>query len=81
MTRPCYLVDLRTLSVPTANQIYFKLGNPYISWGSEDAPQSIMSYENVHANGGTMLTWDALATLNVGELYEFTVKGLGQAST
>eukprot|EP00441_Pelagodinium_beii_P004710 CAMPEP_0197702454 /NCGR_PEP_ID=MMETSP1338-20131121/124528_1 /TAXON_ID=43686 ORGANISM="Pelagodinium beii, Strain RCC1491" /NCGR_SAMPLE_ID=MMETSP1338 /ASSEMBLY_ACC=CAM_ASM_000754 /LENGTH=189 /DNA_ID=CAMNT_0043286293 /DNA_START=20 /DNA_END=589 /DNA_ORIENTATION=- len=34
-----------------------------------------MTYENVHAGGGTMLTWPSLTTLQAGAVYEITVNG------
>eukprot|EP00403_Amphidinium_massartii_P039103 CAMPEP_0178435136 /NCGR_PEP_ID=MMETSP0689_2-20121128/33774_1 /TAXON_ID=160604 /ORGANISM="Amphidinium massartii, Strain CS-259" /LENGTH=687 /DNA_ID=CAMNT_0020057203 /DNA_START=33 /DNA_END=2096 /DNA_ORIENTATION=+ len=72
--RPCYLVDLQGVTVPQAQRGSLALqgGERRVQWNG--AGES-MTYDAVHANGGTKHTWPAIATLTVGNVYEITVTG------
>eukprot|EP00931_Biecheleriopsis_adriatica_P021476 TRINITY_DN1403_c0_g1_i1.p1 TRINITY_DN1403_c0_g1~~TRINITY_DN1403_c0_g1_i1.p1 ORF type:complete len:747 (+),score=100.66 TRINITY_DN1403_c0_g1_i1:41-2281(+) len=72
VVRPCYLADLRTATVTGTGNLRLNGGPRVVTWNGNG--QS-MTYENVHANGGTMQTWPPLTTLQVGGVYEITTNG------
>lgn len=72
VTRPCYLADLRSATVTGSGTLNLNGGGRVVTWNGNG--QS-MTYENVHANGGTMLTWPSMTTLDAGAVYEIQTNG------
>jgi len=74
-TRPCYLADLTGATVPNgqSGELNLQGAGRVVQWGGQGTS---MTYDNVHANGGTMADWPALTTFQVGSVYELTVTGV-----
>eukprot|EP00930_Biecheleria_cincta_P067272 TRINITY_DN5375_c0_g1_i4.p1 TRINITY_DN5375_c0_g1~~TRINITY_DN5375_c0_g1_i4.p1 ORF type:complete len:654 (-),score=82.18 TRINITY_DN5375_c0_g1_i4:146-1906(-) len=70
--RPCYLADLRNAVADSTGAIALNGGPKSITWNGVGTS---MTYANTHANGGTMKTWSAMASLQVGQVHELTVTG------
>lgn len=70
--RPCYLADLRNAATSSTGAIGLNGGPRSITWNGQGTS---MTYSNAHANGETMRTWTAMASLQVGQVHEFTVTG------
>jgi hypothetical protein len=70
--RPCYLADLRSVAVPKSNQGRIELMNPG-DWKLQYAP----SLFGGSATGQSMLMMNEkpMATINVGEVYEWYLRG------
>jgi len=75
--RPCYLVDLRSATVPAANSNSLNLNGPnrVVQFNGQGTS---MTYANTHAGGNTMSDWPALATYTVGSVYELVVQGVNR---
>mmetsp|Transcript_12238 Transcript_12238/g.22646 ORF Transcript_12238/g.22646 Transcript_12238/m.22646 type:complete len:629 (+) Transcript_12238:46-1932(+) len=75
VVRPCYVVDLQAVDVENSNSGNIRLdgGDRRVEFNQQG---NSMTYDAVRAVGGKH-NWPALATLQVGQVYEFTVTGNG----
>lgn len=71
--RPCYLVDLRTATVPAANKgtISFGSGGKTVKYNGNG---NEMTWAATHAGGKTMYDWPPMATWQLGQLYEIVIQ-------
>jgi len=73
--RPCYLTDVRDADVAGSGVLGLQSGQGTFKVTWNGAGES-MTEANIERNGGDLRTWPALASWDVGSVYEVQVSGI-----